>query len=74
MAIIKSLQVEIAKNFKPIEVDITELYYLDNMNVAQISKHFKIDRKQVIEVLTDPYYRPLRKPFEDFRKGIRNNG
>ena len=70
--VIESLGVIIDKSFTDFELEVTELYYLQGANITQISEFLKKDEKRIIEILSDPYYRALRKPFEDLRKKNKN--
>ena len=43
------------------------LYQYEN-ELIKFNNISEEDKKRIIEILSDPYYRTLRKPFEDLRK------
>lgn len=64
MSFIASLGIITNNNYKTREIEIYELYYLNNYNVLQISKYFKTDKETIINILSDPYYNELQKIFK----------
>lgn len=68
MTLLTSLGLVISNTYKEDEIEIVELYYMQGANVQQICDYLKVEKKKVIDILSDPYYRVLRKPYENYVK------